>query len=357
MRRAGLAIVLAACGRSGFDSGAVDALTTAHSTLALDRLDPGEQLFDVPVLVVLDDSRLDRALLASDASNLRFYDGSGTPLVYEIEQLGSAGGPPLLAWLSLPQVTGLATTFTVAYGDPGAPSASGAVWSADYVAVYHLAESNVMTTVDAAGQHEGTSLGTEPMLGFIGTGRSFDITNPNAILLADSPAFALSTTFTLSGWMYLRTTPGPYAALLSREDGQGGNNDFFVGEATGAASGVCSNATGQSGVTGGAVPNLSWHHYAFVVDNLSFSIYLDGVVQMTAAFTGPVVDSHNAIMLGAKRANIDGTNQSTVPDANFVDGILDEVRFENVARDASWIAYQVAAMKDQIIDYGPVEHP
>jgi hypothetical protein len=42
-------------------------------------------------------------------------------------------------------------------------------------------------------------------------------------------------------------------------------------------------------------------------------------------------------------------------DGDYMDGMLDEIRVESVARTPQWLAYELAAERDEIITYGPVE--
>ena len=40
---------------------------------------------------------------------------------------------------------------------------------------------------------------------------------------------------------------------------------------------------------------------------------------------------------------------------DYLDGDLDEVRFETTVRSPAWIDFEDRAMRDQVITYGPVE--
>jgi hypothetical protein len=65
--------------------------------------------------------------------------------------------------------------------------------------------------------------------------------------------------------------------------------------------------------------------------------------------TGNLRHGTHPIYIGA-----DHNSTSANPDADFIDGKIDEIRLETVARTPAWIAYDVAAMKDQVINYGSV---
>lgn len=137
--------------------------STPRSVLRLAGFSPAETLTDFPLLVVLDDTRAARELMLPGAADLRFLDVDGNVLPHQIEQVGTPGGAPLIAWVRVPEVVGASTAIAVSYGRTEVPAAATApVWSASYVAVWHLAD----TLADATGNnHEGVALGATSAAG------------------------------------------------------------------------------------------------------------------------------------------------------------------------------------------------
>jgi hypothetical protein len=337
------------CGRIGFVEQSV------HSTLSLDRKDPGEVLADFPLLVVLDDVRADRRLFMSDASDVRFLDSSGNVLAHELEQVGEIGGAPLVAWVRVPTITGTSTQIVVRYGVGAPPASSDSAWSSEYEAVWHLADADSSGASDATGNHPGTANGTDTAPGLIANGRSFSSNQLSVIVVPDAPSLGFNA-ITASGWMYLRTAPIAYAALVDRELDAGAANDIYLGDKLGQIFYTVRAGASNTGVTTGSLGPGQWHHIAMTVDAARFAAYFDGVPLKSGPTAGALAHSPNPVMLGACRNNIDGTNRTTIPDTDFIDGVLDEVRLENVVRSPAWIAYDVLAMQDGAITYGAIEY-
>jgi hypothetical protein len=100
-------------------------------------------LANLPVMVKLDDTRVDVAAVADGAVDLRFIsyanDPSGVPLAHEVEQWVSGVGGVI--WVRLPNVPAASFDdgFWVYYGNPNADDGqnSSAVWDDGYVFVMH----------------------------------------------------------------------------------------------------------------------------------------------------------------------------------------------------------------------------
>jgi hypothetical protein len=344
--RALVVLAVAGCGRIGFDAQAV------QSTLTLAA--PSEALADFPLLVVLDDTRANRAAMAADASDVRFFDGAGNLLVHEVEQVGTAGGPPLIAWVRVPMIAG-ATRLDVRYGysDPP-PPATGSVWSASYAGVWHLSDAGNPLDATTA-HHDGTLIGPVVAPGFIAGGRSFsDAVPPQAIAIADAPDLGF-TAITISAWIYQRTpTQNAYAAFVTRQEGAGPEDDFYLGEMGSTLYTEVTTTTGPAQgftATGQTAPLGQWFHEAMTADGAFVDLYFDGAQVASVSMSGSMVRSTNHILFGAD------CNSSMPPcaDSDPIDAILDEIRIESVARTPGWMAYDDAAMRDQVITYGPVE--
>jgi hypothetical protein len=341
-----LAFACAACGRIGFDdSGQVG------STLAIDRLGPGEALADFPLLVVLDDTRAARDVMQPDASDLRFYASDGSLLAHEVEQVGKPGGAPLVAWVRVPVLTDATTTIDVRYGDPSAPAASGSAWSDAYEAVWHMTGTGPLP--DSTTHHrDGVATGTSSAMGQIAAARKFSRAAQDWIGVSVG-AFPVATA---SLWMNMASVsvdPDRYYTGVAREYLDTVSDDYYLGTQHEACYGAFTvDAVNAIDFYGPAINVGDWAHIVATYDGNTAMGYCNGVAFNPGPLTGSLGSSQPVVYLGADRNAIGAEN---VPDNAFLDGMLDEVRLENVARSPAWIAYDEASMRDQLITYGPLE--
>ena len=349
----GLTLALAACGRIDFDDlgdagdlGDAAVLPPARSVLALDRRDPGESLTDFPLLVVLDDTRADRRSFAPGASNLRFFSDT-TLLASEIDEAGALGGAPTLVWVRVPVVIGTTTTIEVRYGGVPIAASTESVWSASYAAVWHFGDAGLADST--SGHHDAVPHGSTVGVGEIGHGRSFVSADGDWLTIADAPDLALPQ-LTGSGWVSWTMQTDTYSAIASRQVGVTPANDLFFGVGNGGGAYSVTNTTSDEiQLFGGVLPSSQWHHVALVADNITTSLFTDGVLVTSMPQPGTVLDSGTPIFLAGD------TNDATqLPNRGLLDGALDEIRLENVARDPAWLAADDASMRDELITYGAV---
>jgi Concanavalin A-like lectin/glucanases superfamily len=78
--------------------------------------------------------------------------------------------------------------------------------------------------------------------------------------------------------------------------------------------------------------------------------YQDGVPVASSPVPGQLAQSANPMHFGAD-------SNAPVPAAvtELVDGLIDEIRIDSVARSAAWIAADHASQTDAWITYGPTE--
>lgn len=346
-------MALAGCGRLSFEDAQAPPAEERLS-LALDfrgRFAPSEELLDVPLLVVLDDRRARRELMQPEASDLRFYDAAGKLLPHELEQLGAPGGPPLVAWVRVPRLSGTSTKLEARYGATPEPRSAEPVWSPAFAAVWHFDERLGAPARDATGRgHHGQLLGTSLGAGFIGQARKLVASERNAILVADAPDFTFEQV-TLSAWVRFSTSPGNlYYTPISRQLGDGGGNELFLSNFSSRINGEIATDAGGFTHSGSTLPVGQWLHLAAVYDGTSLTLYLNGLRDAARATTGRLARTANPIFLGADR-NSASTPPNT-PDDDFLDGLLDEVRLESVARSPAWMAAGDLIMRDEAITYG-----
>lgn len=351
-------MALAGCGRLSFDDAQAPPAEERLS-LALDfrgRFAPSEELLDVPLLVVLDDRRARRELMQPDASDLRFYDAAGKLLPHELEQLGAPGGPPLVAWVRVPRLSGTSTKLEARYGATPEPRSTEPVWSPAFAAVWHFDERLGAPARDATeGGHHGQLLGTGLGAGFIGQARKFVAAERNAISIADSSALTFRQ-FTLSAWVQFSTSPGQlFYAAISRQLGDGGENELFLANFANRINSEIVTDAGGFSHNGSTLPLGQWLHLAAVYDGATLTLYLNGLRDAARPITGALARTANPIFLGADRNSASTPPGS--PDDDFLDGLLDEVRLERVARSPAWMAAGDLIMRDEAITYGAAAGP
>ncbi len=362
-------VAIAGCGRIGFDPGTDEPLPScqpdgapaAHSTLRLDRHVPDATLVDFPLLVVLDDTRARRAVIADDGSDVRFRS-RGCVLAHEIEQVGTAGGEPLLVWVRIPRYDS-ATVLTVEYGGTPGAASTEPMWTDAYEAFWHMTDNN--TAFDATDHdRDGTAIGNlRPNPGQVGIGLEFDDTDQDHISIASGATLELAGA-TLSAWVKLdaqSTSPSAFTAIVTRERDNTDEDDFMLGVQEAAQGNfsvsyftVDDNEAVE--IEGPAFDFGRWVHLATTWDGSTARLYVDGELRAARPVSGSRIHTTpQPVFIGGGHNPGPGTLFEANDD--FANGIIDEVRIENTARSNAWIAAEFASISDTVITYGPVEVP
>jgi hypothetical protein len=356
-----LALWLAACGRFAVEAVPSDGAGPPDGddaqprggcplVLNIDRARIAEQLVDFPLLVRLGSEHLDRAQLQPDARNLAFYL-DGATLAYEIEDAGE----PVLAWVRMPVLSESGLAIRVGYGSGTAASASEPVWSAAYAGVFHLAEVSGPPR-DATGRYTGASIveiGSTPFAaapGRIGGGRGFQSMRNHAVQI--DALDLMYSSFTVSGWIYQLVVPAGYHALVTRAQGTGDANFFWIGGHAGRFIGEVYRSSGTVNLVSNKPIEVDrWVHLALSATSAGIAsqatLFINGAVDLIQSIDGlPPPGTERPIVLGA-----DNNSGSPQPRDDLLDGRLDEVRIETVARSAEWMRADYLSMTDQLIRY------
>lgn len=329
----------------------------------------GAELRDFPVAVVLqDDADLRARVARADGGDIYFTSADGTRLPHELEAFDRDAGD-LLAWVRCPVLRSAnATPLDLYYGNAnaGAPEARVAaqVWSADFVAVYHLA-----STLDSTGNgHDATPMG-EPRLaadGMLGGGAALD--GDDGFDVGDVDALDGIARMSVSAWVRMdalsdvqtvatKLAPGATQGwgLASGRSGTDleGNNDiaFAVGPVGPSGAG---DVTTTNVIVGGR-----FRHWAAVFDGTAASvdgklrIYIDGEEVATTPYgdaaTVPSVTpaTNDPLYIGS----------SPIDSVNWLRGMLDEVRLSSAARSGAWVATEYRNQRDPraFVSVGPQE--
>ncbi len=311
------------------------ALTVASSKVST-------TLTDFPVWIRLDDADLAKHATSS-GSDIFFTDSAGTPLAYELQHWTAAGGH-LEAWVKIPSLSSTTdTTIDVRYGQASAAPApsSAAVFSANFVSVWHLEASASNSFADALGAHngKGVNVSANPTVtAQLGSGVAFD---GGAGQITFTNALSGNTASTISLWVSQGATTDNDALVV-------------VGTAVVDQSRWLHSVFNQAGVnpTNVAVgfyaddwatpnPNIDvrgagWTSLVWVYDGAkSSTLYKNGVLADGPHMTTGTVDTQGTGGTIGNAPALWGTNMGA-------HATIDEVRIANVPRTASWIAAEYA---------------
>jgi hypothetical protein len=266
-------------------------------------------------------------------------------LDHEIELYdGSATGGRLVAWIRIPTLYfNQDTIIYMYYGNAGITSQTvnpTGVWNTSYgwQGVWHLKESGNGTAGEFKDSTSNANHGqggpgaypTQTTSGKIGNGQDYNgavyISAPNAASLQPT------TAITLSGWIYLRTfgSGSDVDPVFRKGEANPNNYQLFIADPASVGNrtiGLLLNAS-DNDVFGTTL--LSGNTWYYIVGTWSSGnqkiVYLNGVQDGTEAFTGPIGTDTRPLYIGGRTGSTDS-----------IDGLLDEVRISNVARDACWI--------------------
>lgn len=318
---------------------------THQRLLTFDNGAQSEDLDNFPVLVVLDESRIDYSRIGPQGQDLRFFDADQvTRLPHEIERWDPMG--PSYVWVEVPRIDARSQSdhIVMRYGNPLAMSDENpaAVWSAGFEAVWHLGAGS--TGDSGPGGHHGDNHGAEDTPGVIGVGKSFD---PAGMQYIDTTYAAPLSSFTIEVWVKGDQVPIYAQAknVFARENSFQINWDHLEDDFRG---GVALRTGGNyHPINYGGLDADTWYYLSATYDGDVLRAYRDGV--LVGDDTGP---------MGAADTNSPPDLTATIGrhalyDNLFFDGAIDEVRVSRTARSANWIRAQHASMVDAFVTIGP----
>jgi len=313
-------------------------------------------LVDFPVLIKLDSTRIDYSK-APAPEDIRFYDDL-TLLFKETEDWDDTGES--FIWVNVPQVDMASDTdYIYAYygcSDTNSDDAPN-VWNSSYVMVHHFEETSGNHFDSTSNGNDGEPGGGEadkiPNMDAIGIANgadAYDGLNDCVVVAHDNSLNFGDGDFTISAWVKYGTN----------------NND--------------SDILRKGNLTGGTAPQANYK--LELVDNkisavLQGSNFSDSPRTVTSSATYSDNQWHNAVMLrnnGTLSLYVDGQSQGSISAAGFlsneatmgigskdgcdddhIDGILDEIRISNAARNVDWINASYLSTKDQFVSFGSEE--
>jgi concanavalin A-like lectin/glucanase superfamily protein/uncharacterized protein DUF2341 len=314
-----------------------------------------EPLTDVPVMVLLDASRIDLDAAAADGADLRFVDDRNVVLAHELEHWDAQG--VAVVWVTVPSLGRATRTIALYYGNPAASDGQDvdAVWAEPFVGVWHM--DGGADDSSGYGNHGVATGGPTSVAGWSGGAQEFfDADDRFDVPAAASLEDVFIAGGTVSAWARPDGFGGTGRGRIADNTagGDGGWMFYLATDGGGSLRWRYGYEAGQSiwGSPGRLIELDGWHHLAVTFaanDGALPRMYIDGVeVPSTEPDVVPatpaVGDAGNDLVIG----------NSDVP-SRWFDGRIDELRLERGMRSPAWIAVQVQAMRDELIVYGGIE--
>ena len=306
--------------------------------ITIDSSNVDDDLTDFPVFVDLAD--LPNSFfnnVQNDGDDIRITEDDGlTELPFELVEIntGTKSGELYFKPDLISSTTD--SSFFIYYDNSGASGYSAGhtygsdnVWDSNYQAVYHFSDTptgsfgDITNSADSSGSNDatfgGTITGGTVAAGVAGSGYDFNNSN-NSITTPDFVGGA--TDFTISYWIEDPTYNddrvinggGAYSVLIWPDNDNG--LDCLVNST--------SNRANNGG--GGNGDNLTgWVLHTCTYDSTTIRNYANGDPSGTDTYTGAVSDPGSTNVIGS-----DGSR--------WMEEVLDEVRFSNIARSAEWIS-------------------
>lgn len=322
---------------------------------------------DFPVYIMLTYWNFNFNETGAHGEDVRFTTSDGTLLPYEIGQWDTAKGVAEL-WVKVDTILGNDNQqyIMMYWGNPDAAGVSEgpAVFKTEkgFQGVWHLAGESVSDSSRDATVNRFTGVpwyqtASSPSRWNIPIGREFD--GQRCVVVPHTAASRLSASpdgpYTLSAWVYV-DAPDSGSHLIAGIDGKyslnlrlvlGNQRWEFVKFADTSA------GSGSSVIDENPVLYRDWNNIFCVCDGAAQYLYVNGRLVQSQARTVPNPPS---LPHGAGKDFSMGGYLPVSPDSlrtnGFFTGIIDEVRFEDVARSADWIRlnYENQQFNDSLVE-------
>ncbi|NID14915.1 DUF2341 domain-containing protein [Luteibacter yeojuensis] len=300
----------------------------------------------VPLLVRLHSGNFTFDGVSESGADVRFVASDDkTPLNYQIESFDPVLGVALV-WVDLPQLgADSQQQIWMYYGNPKAQGGekAGAVFDADYAAVYHFEEPAGTPPRDATA-YANNAVGNDILTadGIIGKAARFDgskiVTLPGSV----SMNVAEGGSFTFSGWIKPDPVPAGRSVVYARRQG---DRKLIVGLDNGVPFVQVDDAVSAAGE---AVKAGDWTYLALTATGNDIDLYVDGRPYAKLDAKLPAMTSQATL-----GGDVAGQADTFVP----FTGMLDEVRLSRIARPATLIAVDAQAQgaESRLLAYGADE--
>ncbi|MDQ0008527.1 biopolymer transport protein ExbB [Luteibacter jiangsuensis] len=299
-----------------------------------------------PLLVRLHSGNFTFDGVSETGADVRFVAADDkTPLNYQIESFDPVLGVALV-WVDVPQLgADSQQQVWMYYGNPKAQGAekAGAVFDADYAAVYHFEEASGTPPQDATA-YANNAVGNDILAadGIIGKAARFDgskiVTLPGSV----SMNVAEGGSFTFSAWIKPDALPAGRTLVYARRQGE---QKLLVGLDNGVPFVQVNDTTSAAGEP---LKAATWAHVAVTATGGDIELYVDGKPYAKLETKLPAMTSQATL-----GGDIAGQAESFLP----FTGLMDEVRLSRIARPAVVIAVdaQTQGAESKLLAYGADE--
>ena len=316
-------------------------------TLTIDSTKVDSTLTDFPVMVKTTSADYDMSLLTDD--NVYFTLTNGTLLDFEVEYATTS---ERIYHVKIPTISSSVNTeFNLRFNGSGYTNGRNAtsVWSNNYEMVQHMGNSLVDSTGNA---HNGTSTGTTVVSGLNGNGRNFDGVDDYIRLGTTVGNFG-------NGDFSILTvgngTSSNEQVILSKTNGGSPSSTYGFLIASNGAFATASGGTswGDSGTYGRYATNPRPNE---VSGFKSFYASANRSNSNPTFFVNDIQNSTSTWLTGSQFntvGNISNTLQTTIGAESdvqfFYQGIIDEIRISNIARNNAWIKAEYYSLFNTLI--------
>lgn len=338
----------------------------SFDTTALEELPDFEALVDIPLAVRIEESGLDPATLQPGAGDVRFVaPDNKTELAYEIELRPTSDandviGSGAVFWVKVPSIRrgDLRNYVWLYYGNPDAADAQrpADVWTADYVAVWHLGERELERRDSTRSGHhllgEGQLGSAED--GDLLLGDSVALTPNDPKPLQHPPILDPATAplaFTVEAFVHPDSSENDMMIAAS-SDGDAARSFELRRAAVGEAIEFSISLDCTSVITAvydsDPVDVGRWHHIVATYDGHTLRVFHNGFLTtelpVVVANEYPVCPAQAPFTLGALDTQV----------LQF-SGRMDEMRVSSRAQPPAWIKAQFLAARGELIAYDAPE--
>ena len=310
-----------------------------------------------PVLVRLSSGNFNFAQAQDAGQDIRFAKSNGAHLACDIQQWDRVNQAAAI-WVKIDTVYGNngSQYITMYWGNPAAVSTSNgdAVFDSanGFVGVWHLDEGGTGTRYNDASTnlYSGTThnyTGIESGTALIGNGDSIGATDGHNRYI-DVGSIPAPSAITLSGWVKLSSYAN-YSRIIGKEwntkvsPWQSYTLETDASNPSKLELSLAISGAQQFAISNSTIPLNGWTYATGTYDGATLKTYLNGNPAGNVTAAGAIGSSTPLTTIGM--------NDSAT--AERLNGVLDEIRMEKVARDSNWIklCYQNQQANQTLISY------
>jgi len=292
-------------------------------------------LSNFPTLVVIN-STIGAKCDGGDSIRFLGTDNS-TEYFYEIEEWNAVGDSYI--WVNLTSVTSTSDTIFLLYYNYSSATdnqSKNDVWDSNFLCVFHMNGTGTTVWDSTSNNNHGTKDGAtdpEQATGIVGYGQDFESTNSEKIQL--STAIDGLSAMTLEGWVTTEDESGNQESIIASANGNLITANAFEmcwSQSADTLVDVISDGTNWGYLVTDAYPQWTGYRYHTITwDNTSGgeSMMNATIVGSDNTFSGTMNSPAGAVTsIGARKKDVW---------ADFMDGVIDEVRISNIKRNTTYI--------------------